>query len=275
MFDHVIVGVNDFEGDRSALWLARALAPRNSELLLAHVQIEKSTPAPDSGAARRTATRQHALQRLVALREELRLDAEVVCEEAPSARRGLHDMARTWHADLLVIGASRRDDMERDLVGDDTRELLEDAPCAVAVAPRGYSEPRLPLMKIGVAYDESPKSGDALTVARTLAAERNASLSAVHAVQVPVNVRDPGDVKGQISEDAVDARERMEKLGDVEGHIAYGDTVEELVRYGRTVDLLVLGSHRYGPVSRMLEQSTAQRLADEGSCALLVLSHQS
>ena len=51
-----------------------------------------------------------------------------------------------------------------------------------------------------------------------------------------------------------------------------GGQTEELVRYEASVDLLVLGSHKYGPSNRLLENSTAQRLADEAPCPLLVLS---
>ena len=51
----------------------------------------------------------------------------------------------------------------------------------------------------------------------------------------------------------------------------YGDPVQELGRYGASVDLLVLGSHRRGPVGRRLGRGTAQRLADEAVCPLLVV----
>ena len=54
--------------------------------------------------------------------------------------RGLHEAVRR-HGDLLVIGASRRDEYERTFV--DTRQVLQDAPSAVAVAPTGYAT-RLP-----------------------------------------------------------------------------------------------------------------------------------
>jgi hypothetical protein len=67
-----------------------------------------------------------------------------------------------------VIGASRRDEFERTFVGDDTRQVLQDAPSAVAVAPTGYAT-RLPsLDTIGVGYDDSPASEQALTVASAL-----------------------------------------------------------------------------------------------------------
>jgi nucleotide-binding universal stress UspA family protein len=60
-------------------------------------------------------------------------------------------------------------------------------------------------------------------------------------------------------------------LGGVKAYAEAGDTVEELVHYGESVDLLVLGSHKSGPIDRLLQQSNAQRLADEGFSPLLVL----
>ena len=82
-------------------------------------------PAPDSGAAGSAARRRDALERLAALRDESQLDAEVAYAEARDVRQGLHDIARARDADLLVIGASRADEIYRDLVGDEAREVLE------------------------------------------------------------------------------------------------------------------------------------------------------
>jgi nucleotide-binding universal stress UspA family protein len=195
-----------------------------------------------------------------------------MCGEARSVRQGLHDLARTRQADVLVIGASRQDGLDRDLVGGDTRELLEDAPCAIAVAPVGYSDRRAALGIIGVAYDGSAESARALVVGRRLAADHHARLSAFHAVRTPLYAHHPWNVEGGVEKQVEEARERIEALGGVEAHAAQGDAGEALARYAQSVDLLVVGSHRYRPIARLLEQSTAQRLADEASSPLLVLS---
>ena len=170
MFSDVIVGVKELEAGRDALCLARALASAKGNLTLAHVHVAAPKPAPDSGAVGAAARGRDDLGRLVALRGESHLDAEVVCDEARDVRQGLHDIARAREADLLVIGASRNDEIYRDLVGDAARELLENAPCAVAVAPVGYADRRSPWRTIGIAYDGSPESDRALGVARRLAA---------------------------------------------------------------------------------------------------------
>jgi len=265
MFDKVIVGVKDLDGGRDAIWLAGSLASRNRHLTLAHVQVVGSKPAPDSGAAGSVATRRRALERLTALRDESQLEAEVVCAEAPRVQRGLHNLARARGAELLVIGASRQDEIYRDLVGDDARELLEDSPCAVAVAPAGYADRRGRLRRIGVAFDRSPQSYRALAAARTLAADRHAELSAFHAVSVP------GHVEDTIDDQVAQALETIDTLGGVDAHAEYGEPVSELRRYGLTVDLLVLGAHKHSPLGRLLGPGTAERLVDESPCPLLVV----
>jgi nucleotide-binding universal stress UspA family protein len=182
-----------------------------------------------------------------------------------------------------VIGASRRDEYDRALVGDDTREVLGHAPCTVAVAPMGFAG-RPPIMhKIGVAYDRSPESEQALAVARRLARERGAELSALHAVPEPVSttrrvtgarlVNDPWGVQAEIDEAVENARGQMAQLEDVQTNATSGNATEELARYAASVDLLIIGSHKYRPLEAWMSvQSTAQQLADSAPCPLLVLS---
>ncbi len=180
-------------------------------------------------------------------------------------RRGLHDLARARNADLLVIAASRQDEIYRDLVADDARELLEDAPCAVAVAPVGYVDRRYPMRRIGVAYNRSPESARALDVARNLADKYHAELSAFQAVS------GPGQVEDTVDDEVARALEQMDELGAVDAHAGYGEPASELRRYGRSIDLLVLGSRRHTPLDHLLGQGTAQRLTDEPPCPLLVV----
>jgi nucleotide-binding universal stress UspA family protein len=67
-------------------------------------------------------------------------------------------------------------------------------------------------------------------------------------------------------------RRRIAALGGVHADASVGDPVDELRQYGQSVDLLVIGSHKFGPIDRVLEESTSQRLADEPSSPLLVLA---
>ena len=125
---------------------------------------------------------------------------------------------------------------------------------------------------IGVAYDGSPHSGQALAVASELTRELKAELSAFQVVPEPMYVSDP--VNGQLAlEDRLaKAREQLAALEDVTPHVGSGDAVEGLTRYGASVDLLVLGGHEHRRRDRFSPGSTAQRLADGVSSPLLVLA---
>ena len=93
--------------------------------------------------------------------------------------RGLHRQAEEQHADLLVVGSCSRGAFGRAMIGDDTRAALNGAPCAVAIASRGYAaRAGNPIARIGVAYNGSPESKAALAMARELAAPTSASIDA-------------------------------------------------------------------------------------------------
>jgi nucleotide-binding universal stress UspA family protein len=234
MFNVVVIGVRDVESGRDAIALAREMTSPDRALTLVHVDLITAKPAPDSGSAADAARRRHALEWLADLAGEFAPDADVACVEAHSVRRGLHDFAFDRRADLLVVSASRRDELGRDFIGDDAREVLTDPPCAVALAPAGYAERIAGITKVGVADDGSVGSKEALALGRRLALECQAELSTFAADKSAAHL------------------------------------LEELAAYERSVDVLVLGPHRSRPIDHLLGGSTAQQLADAPSSALLV-----
>jgi nucleotide-binding universal stress UspA family protein len=272
MFDNVIVGVDGAEGGRDALGLARQLASPHAQLTLACVEVIPPRPWPRSGAVTEATHGLRALERAESLREESEVDARVVCVEATSVATGLHEFAARHEGDLVVIGVSRQDEYERTFLGSDTHAVLENSPCAVAVAPIGYATRPPLLRKIAAAYDGSRESEQALAVARRLARERGAELSAFEAVPEPMHFENFVYPQPEIDAGLAEARKRIAELGDVEPAVASStDDAEALARYGASVDLLILGSHKYRPTDQLRSGSTAQRLADNASCPLLVL----
>ena len=172
MFDNVVVGVGNDQPARDALSLAKELISTDGELLLIYVL--PADPGGDPEA--QDAERRRALERLALLRDEAQVDAELLCVEARSVAGALHEAVRA-RGDLLVIGASRRDEFEQLVVGNHTRALLADSPSPVAVAPAGYAGNLSELTKIGVAYDGSAESEQALAVARAVSRNRARSLT--------------------------------------------------------------------------------------------------
>jgi nucleotide-binding universal stress UspA family protein len=270
MFSKVIVGVDGRAGGRDALALAKQLVSQDGKLAPAHVWFIDPTAPLWAPQAEQSTQRQRALQRLAAA-DGLDADSSPLTIADRSVGEGLHELALAHGADLIVIGGCRRGLIGRAVIGDDARSVLEHSPCPVAVAPAEYSAHRAALRKIGVAYDGSPESQAALTVARRLAAGCGARLSALEVVQVPVYVRTPWDVEDAVDRAVEEARERIAALGGVEAHAACGSEVEELARYGASVDLLVIGARGFGRIGRMLHPSRSERLARTATWPVLVV----
>ena len=278
MFSNVVVGIDDDEGGRDAIALAKLLAAGDANLTLAQVY------QGDSAVSRRSSPDYEAKQhdRIRELLENRRAEAGVQAHlrwyGSPSVGRGLHELAELTGADLLVVGSSRRGLLGRVLIGDDTRAALNGAPCAVAIAPAGYRREPALMREVGVGYDGSPESKRALELARMVAAEHHTRLSAFQAISTPaypylgyLEAAAPVEL-ASIHHEVDEARERIAALGDVEPHAAYGDPVEELTVYSASVDLLVVGSRGYGPFGRVVYGGVAQRLARTARCPLLVLT---
>ena len=274
MFNNVVVGVDDREGGRDAIALARALLAEDGELTLAYVfhgsaQIWRA-PSP----AHDVAEHEHARELLERASEEAGVAANLRWRSSPSVGRGLHELAEGIEADLLVVGSSRSGLLGRVLVGNDTRAALNGSPCAIALAPAGHSQRPVLMREIGVGYDGSPESRHALEVARALAAQHHAKLSAFEAVSIPTYAFTAGSVPvgDWIGGLVQDARDRIAALGDVEPHAVYGQPAEELAMYSASIDLLVVGSRGYGPIGRLVHGSTTQQLARLARCPVLALT---
>jgi nucleotide-binding universal stress UspA family protein len=273
MFRNVIAGVRDDPAARDAIALAADLMDSDGTLALAHVALgdprHSFAPDPTTQASQRLLS----LELIEAAATRADVTATPLTSVARSVGRGLHEVAEREHCDLLVVGSSGRAFFDRVVIGDDTRDALNGAPCAVAIAPAGYARHAAQLREIGVAYDGSPESEQCLAAARALASALDARISAFEAVNIPAGML---GAYGPEFGDAVDAivrtaRERIQALGDVEAHAAYGPVIEELALYSASVDLLVVGSRGYGPLGRLVHGSTSTGLARSARCALLVL----
>jgi nucleotide-binding universal stress UspA family protein len=274
MFKNVLVGVDGRPNGRDAIALASQLADPDGRLTLAHVHSGKLRPShaitPGMVAEEREASHN--------LLEQERATADVTADllsiESMSPGRALHEQAEEQNADLLVVGSCSHGAFGRAMLGDDTRAALNGAPCAVAVASRGYAQHPTSIAKVGVAYNASPESIAALAVAGELAAMTGATTHAMEVVSIPstayagIVVSTFGDYIDAILQEA---NSRLEELPDVEGHAVYGLAGEELAVFGDRVDILVVGSRGYGPVKRLVLGSTSAYLERHARCPLLVL----
>lgn len=275
MFDNVIVGVDGRPNGRDAIALATRLVSPEGKLTLVNVHGGALNPvhAATPGRVEEERAASHAL--LERERDQAQTpQAELVSRVASSPGRGLHDVAERQRADLLVVGSCSRGPLGRVLIGDDTRTSLNGAPCAVAIATRGYADHPLPIATIGVGCDGSPESELALATARELSGRDRALVRALEVVAIP-NYAFTGlgaPALGESIEAMLrEARERMTALDGVEGRAVYGLAGEELAAFGDELQLLIVGSRSYGPMKRLILGSTSDYLQRHARCSLLVL----
>jgi nucleotide-binding universal stress UspA family protein len=274
MFENVIVGVDGRPNGRDAIAIATQLVAEGGKLTLANVHGGALNPVRASTTERLSEERERSHELLERERAEVDVQAELVSYAASSPGHGLHELAEQEHADLLVVGSCGRGPAGRVLLGDDTRASLNGAPCAVAIATRGYAEHPLPIATIGIGYDGSPESEVALRNARELASRRHAAVRALEVVSLPnyafTGFGAPALGEG-IEQLLSEANERMQALAGVDGRAIYGLAGEELATFGAEVQLLVVGSRGYGPMKRLILGSTSDYLQRHARCSLLVL----
>jgi nucleotide-binding universal stress UspA family protein len=274
MFANVLVGVDGRSNGRDAVALAAELADEGTKVTFGHVHSSELHPlhAITPGQIREEREASHRL--LERESQNAGISAELISIVADTPGHGLHEQAEEQGAELLVVGSSERTALSRVMLGDDARAALNGAPCAVAVAARGYAEHPSPVARIGVAYNGSPESLAALEAARSLAESRNASLVALEVVGLPsyAYMGTIPPVTGEsIDTMLAEAQSRLGALPGVEGRSVYGLAGEELAAFGNDVDLLIVGSRSYGPWKRLVLGSTSNYLQRHARCSLLVL----
>jgi nucleotide-binding universal stress UspA family protein len=272
MYADVVVGIKETYAGRDALALAQTLAPDSIHFALAHVRVLEAPGRRAGNSALTTRNRTESLELLSAARERAGAAAEILSVLAPDVGSGLHNVAESRGSDLLVVGCCRRSAIDRVRVGDDTRAVIHRAPCAVAVAPRGYRRRVKTIEVIGVAYDDSAQSNVALAHARALSLQTGAKVVAHHVIQL--NVPRVGvfpmppvtDIAGEMAH----AREQLGCLGDAEVSLAVGSSGAELAGFSERVDLLICGSRDRGIVRRVALGSTSDYLSRHCACPLII-----
>ncbi len=284
MLGKIIVGYDGSAEARDALALGRLLAGlTRGRLILAAILPVKEEAIGLEGY--KTALREDSDRLFAAVLPELsRLDVETRVAGGDPPAETLHDLAESEGADAIVLGSTHRGPLGRIYPGSVAERLLHGAPCAVAVAPRGFAsrpdgEPRV----LAVAFDGSPESQAALEVASNLAETAEATLRVV-AVHEPFT---PGSAavapRGTFDVGAVTQREAMqERLHDAvaelpaalraKGLLLKGQAAEELLRETELgVDLLIMGSRGRGPLGRVLLGGVSARVLRSAPCPVLVM----
>jgi nucleotide-binding universal stress UspA family protein len=273
MFKNVLVGVDGRPYGRDAVALASRLTDPDGKLTLAHVHPGELHRLHAFTPGLLAKERKASSKLLEGERAAADVEAELVSVVAAAPGGGLHRQAEDQGADLIVVGSCSRGAVGRAMLGDDSRAALNGAPCAVAIAARGYAEHPKSIGKVGVGYNKSSESKVAMATARQVAASTGATVHALEVVSIPtyayMGLMSP---TGEgIDVILAEANARMRELPDVEGRAVYGLTGEELAAFGDDLDILLVGSRSYGPVRRLVLGSTSDYLERHARCSLLVL----
>ena len=207
------------------------------------------------------------------------------CHWSPSSWpiHALHELAVYEHAELIVLGAARETLGDRLHVSLMER-MVHGAPCAVAVAPAGYSESPRGVRRIGVGFSSSNEGRAAMTLARELAGRLGGGVRVIagaglepalasYAFSSPAL----GEVEDEMYADTEQTLTRVcEELGasagiPIEHETIRGDPASVLVERSSELDLLVLGSRAYGPLRHVLLGSVSARAMREARCPVLVV----
>ena len=201
-----------------------------------------------------------------------------------SPAHGLVTLAKSEGARMIVLGSSHRGPLGHVLAGSTGRQVIHGAPCEVAIAPHDWrmQPPDKPLT-IGVAVSDSPEARDALALAAGLAAAAHAPLRVLSAVRLPSPAHPMFGATGTsyaewcrarqtLAEDI--AREALEAAApgvDAEVVVLEGDPVHRLAEASHDLDLLVVGSRRYGPLRSVLLGGVSGPLIERAACPVVVV----
>ncbi|HSS32626.1 MAG TPA: universal stress protein [Solirubrobacterales bacterium] len=288
----LIVGVDESERSRDAIALGRQLAlGLPGELMPVYIHTLEELGSLVTGHRSREveelvaidAAAEHAKVR--ALAEEMGI-SDVQLRQAPSAPAGLHHQAVESNAALVVIGSSSRSGLGRLLPGGTGERLLSGSPVPVAVAPAGYADSQTGCALVGVGFDDSPESQQAVRWAADLAQGSGAALQLI-AVHAPLAIGG-GVVVGALGTESVnevlgkELQSQSEKLAkalpsglSVDSELFRGDPSTVLVERSQGLDLLVLGSRRYGPLKSVLLGSVSSYVIRNAQCPVLVVPRDS
>ncbi len=277
MYRKIIVGHDLHPGGRDALALGRQLAgATNAELVVAGIFPVGTLPIGFESSW--IYEEEKVANEIQTVADEAGAEAEAF--PSRSVGMGLTGLAEEIDADLVVVGSSRHSKLGQLLAGNVGLSLLHGAPCAVAIAPRGYAEGPTGITTVVVGVGGGDDSQLALEAATELAGVLGATLKLVAVAQDPPVVHGQG--AGMAGDRAVreaieeEARQQLDEAsrstGDVptEATLITGDPAEKLAEAASPGSILVVGSRGYGPVRRVLLGSVSTELMSSAPCPVLI-----
>ncbi len=278
----VLVGIDGTPSGLEALSLGSALAVlTGAPLVLGAVYGFEPMTSAYGGPA--WPPHEEAVKRLQEAEQRLgdAIPWRLVSTEAGSIAHGLTRIAEEEDAAVLVLGSDRRGRVARALAGSGATRVVHAAPCAVAVVPHGWQmRPADSPLTFGVAFDGGPESHEALALAASLTEAPHARLriltavhllSPAHPIFAATGTSHAGWVRERREYAEKVAREAAAGVPGAEIEILHGDPVHCLCEASSGLDLLVVGSRRYGPLRSVLVGGVSGPLVEHAHCPVLIV----
>ncbi|MFK7845545.1 MAG: universal stress protein [Rhodothermales bacterium] len=192
--------------------------------------------------------------------------------------------------DLIIMGTHGRRGLKHKLLGSVTEEVIRFAPCTVfAVREQtGFKSLEQHLNLITVPIDFSDHSRAALSYAKELAAEFDATLNLVHVVEEKVHpifhaagVFSVYDMHPEIEETVLAELKKMVETTKgpgvpIEYSILRGNPAAELVRWTEEKggDLVVISTHGLAGIDHAILGSVTEKIIRRAPCPVIVVKYK-
>lgn len=279
----------DFSGSSlHAARVARAIAESDQHLTLVHVSLDFDLVVPShnwvSGVP--VDTDQERLERLRVWRDDNDLGDVSMAVRSGDPGTEVCKLADEQQTQLIVIASHGRHGLKRFLLGSVAERIIRHCHCSVLVLHRDDDQPVsdvgaadwLPRKKILVPIDFSESSSQAIDAALEVAE----SPSDIEVVNVIAPLDDPVLIGSVVMTDETHLAGRQEHLerylkehgyGAVQARAFLGDPGTVIVERAAEVetDLIVIPSHGYRGLQRLVLGSTTERVVRHAAAPVLIL----
>ncbi len=273
MFKHILLATDFSKAALLAAGAAHDLAKQLGAKVTLMTVVE---PGADGGVARHR-------EYLEVLRDErfAEFDPQLVAVESDRASFAICQHAGELGADLIVAGRHGEHTLAEKLIGSTTERIARHAPCSVFVAHPTQRDPLVLLKHILVGTDFSEESTPAAQAASHIAKAFDAGVTLMHVYDIfpPVELlQAPKSETGNFQallEDKLE-QSRRAHLEGVPGDsqlLRDKSTVTAMCDWAddHEVDLVVLGTHGFTGLRRLLLGSIAERVVRHAPCSALVV----
>ena len=282
---HMAAGADGSDEGKDAVALAAGLASLTGAGL-SLVNVFPTTLFPTTGTDDRATLRKQADESLRRDRDELAPGAIIHSVPDLSVSRALMHFAQETHVEMLAIGSARDTPPGRARIGRRGRQLLHDMPFTLALAPRGWRTRKFEVGRIGLGDDGGPEAAVAREVAIQLCRASGATL----VIKRVIDDRYPmvaGVASSALPEyEAGLEYERSQAQSELEQQAAQldvpseidsvlGDPGHELRSLSDHVDLIVVGSRRWGLLARLVTGGVGETLVADAGCPVVIVPRPS